>query len=124
MNIRAVKIIVLLVGILLVAAYAADVTGKWVAQVQGRNGQVRETVFNFKVEGDKLTGTVSGRGGETPISDGKISGDEISFTVVRVFRGNEFRTLHKGKVVGDEIRFTIEGPRGRTGTEFVAKRVK
>jgi len=107
--------------ILAVAALAADVTGKWVAQVPGRDGQVREVTFNFKVEGDKLTGTMSTRMGETPISDGKVSGDEISFTVTLSFGGNEVRMNYKGKVEGDQIRFTRE-VEGRPPQEFVAKR--
>ena len=53
-------------------AHAADITGKWTAQVPGRDGQTRETTFNFKVDGEKLTGTTTGMaasfgGAETPI---------------------------------------------------------
>ncbi len=89
-----------------IAAYAADVTGKWTAQVPGRGGQVREVTFNLKAEGDQLTGTVSGPRGDAPISDGKIDGDTISFTQVMNFNGNEMKILYKGKVSGDEIKFT------------------
>lgn len=106
-------------------AYAADVNGKWVAQVPGRDGQTREMTFNFKVEGDKLTGTVSGRQGDMPISDGKITGDEISFTVTANFGGNEIKFLYKGKVAGDEIKFTRTRDGGdQPGQEFTATRVK
>jgi hypothetical protein len=106
-------------------AWAADVTGKWTAQVPGRGGQTRETTFNFKAEGSKLTGTVSGMQGDNPISDGKIEGDNISFTVAVSFGGNDIKFLYKGKVAGDEIKFT----RTREGSdqppqEFTAKRVK
>ena len=109
----------------LATAWAADVTGKWTAQVPGRGGQTRETTFNLKAEGDKLTGTVSGMQGDNPISDGKISGDEVSFKVKVSFNGNDFTMAYKGKVAGDEIKFTrtIEG-REAPPTEFTAKRVK
>ncbi len=109
----------------LTVAWAADVNGKWVAQVTGQNGQTRETTFNFKAEGDKLTGTVSGRQGDNPISDGKISGDEISFTVTFNAGGNERKLHYKGKISGDEIKFTrsMEGG-NQPGQEFTAKRVK
>jgi len=109
----------------LAVAYAADVNGKWVAQVPGRDGQTRETTFNFKVEADKLSGTVSGRQGDTAFSDGKIKGDEISFTVTANFGGNEVKILYKGKVAGDEIKFTRtrEGS-DQPGQEFTAKRAK
>ena len=109
----------------LTVAWAADVSGKWVAQVPGRDGQTRETTFNFKVEGEKLTGTVSGRQGDNQITDGKIKGDDISFTVVNNFNGNEVKLLYKGKVAGDEIKFTRSRDGGNQPTqEFTAKKAK
>jgi hypothetical protein len=106
-------------------AWAADVDGKWTAQVPGRGGQTREQTFTFKAEGDKLTGTVSGMQGDNPISDGKISGDEISFTVKVSFNGNDVTLLYKGKVSGDEIKMTRTRQGGdQPGQEFTAKKVK
>jgi hypothetical protein len=106
-------------------AWAADIDGKWTAQVPGRNGQTREQTFTFKAEGDKLTGTASGMQGDNPISDGKISGDEISFTVKISFNGNDVTLLYKGKVSGDEIKMTRTRQGGdQPGQEFTAKKVK
>jgi len=106
-------------------AWASDLNGKWVAQVTGQNGQTRETTFNFKVEGSKLTGTVSGRQGDNPISDGTIKGDDVSFTVVANFNGNEIKLLYKGKVSGDELKLSRTREGGdQPAQEFTAKRVK
>ena len=85
---------------------AADITGKWTAQVPGRDGQTRETTFDFKVEGEKLTGTTTGINGDVPITDGTVKGDAIAFTVVANFNGNDVKILYKGTVAGDEIKFT------------------
>jgi len=104
-----------------VAAIAADVSGKWVAQVPGRDGQTREVTFDFKVDGSKLTGTMSTRMGEVPIQDGVVKGDEISFVVVLSFGGNEVRMEYNGKVQGDEIHFTRKVA-DREPQEFVARR--
>jgi len=109
----------LLVGAVLVlalraSAWAADVTGKWVAQIQGRQGMT-ETTFNFKVDGAALTGSMTNPQGETPITEGKVSGDEISFVIVRKFGENEVKILWKGKVAGDEIKFTREFQGGMMG---------
>ena len=93
---------------LLASAWAADVTGKWVAQTPGRDGGMSETTFGLKVEGTVLTGTVTNTRGESTISEGKVSGDEISFVIVRKMGENEMKTLWKGKVAGDEITFTRE----------------
>jgi hypothetical protein len=89
-------------------ALAADPTGTWKWSTE-RNGQKMETTLKLKLEDDKLTGTISGRGGqETEISDGKLEGDEVSFNVVREFNGNKFTIAYKGKVEADVIKGTIE----------------
>ena len=105
------------------AVFAADVSGKWVAQVPGRGGETREATFTFKADGSQLTGSVTGPRGEAPISDGKIDGDDISFTQVMEFNGNQVKLIYKGKISGDEIKFTRErdGGNGRVA-EFTAKR--
>ncbi|MCI0337319.1 MAG: hypothetical protein L0226_07070 [Acidobacteria bacterium] len=115
---------VIFVGMAL--AYAADVSGKWVAQVPGRDGQTRETTITLKAEGEKLTGSVSGRQGDNPIADGKIKGDEISFTVTGGGGGGQqFKFIYKGKVAGDEIKFSRTREGGdQPAQEFTAKRVK
>jgi hypothetical protein len=113
----------LLIALVLSAvALAADVSGKWVAQVPTRDGGTREAVFNLKAAGDGLTGTVSSPRGEQQITDGKISGDDISFTVVVEFNGNQMKFLYKGKVAGDEIKFTRQRDGDERVQEFTAKR--
>ena len=55
-----------------------EITGTWKSSFTNQNGQVRESVFKLKAEGEKLTGTVSGRNNDTAIEEGKIKGEEIS----------------------------------------------
>lgn len=109
-------------ALLAITASAADVSGKWTAQVPGRGGQMRDTTFNLKADGDKLTGTMSGPQGDIEIKDGKISGDNLSFKVNLEFNGNSIVLLFKGVSSSDQIKFT----RGREGAEqtqeFTAKR--
>ena len=94
--------------LLAVSSFAADnVSGKWSAEMQGPQGNTMTQTFTLKAEGEKLTGTVSGRGGDTPISDGTVKGDEVSFNVVRKMQdGNEIKIGYKGKVAGDELKLT------------------
>jgi hypothetical protein len=112
------------------AAMAADVTGKWVGQVQGRNG-AQDVTFNLKADGSKLTGTVMGGGrggGGTPqpreISDGRVDGANISFTVKAEFNGQTRVTTYSGTVAGDEIKMkqTREGQNGPQTAEYTVKR--
>jgi hypothetical protein len=130
MKTRIAALSACLVLALLTVAWAADVSGKWTAEVPGRQGATQTTTINLKADGAKLTGTISGRQGDTEISEGKVSGDDISFVVVREFNGNTIKMLYKGKVAGDEIKFTrtFEGaaPGGQAPppVEFTAKRAK
>jgi hypothetical protein len=56
--------------------YAADITGKWTGKMETPNGS-RDVNMAFKADGAALTGSVSGRNGDTPIENGKIDGDSI-----------------------------------------------
>ncbi len=104
-------------------AFAADVTGKWTAEVQGQGGNTRTMTIVLKADGAILTGSVSGRQSDTPISDGKVDGDNISFSVVREMQGNKIKINYTGTVSGAEIKFKSQREGGQgAGQEFTAKR--
>lgn len=114
-------------GLATFSLLGADVTGKWTAEMQGPNGNTRTVTMNLKADGNKLTGTVTGgRGGEAEISDGKVDGNDVSFSVVREFNGNKVTSNYKGKVDGDVIHFNMKmegGPMGNMPErQFDAKR--
>jgi hypothetical protein len=116
--------ILALLTVFALAALAADVSGVWKASMETPNGTM-ESSFTLKVDGAKLTGTMSmGQFGDSPISEGKIDGDNISFAVVRQFDGNEFRINYKGKVSGDEMKLNAEMPGMDQGFQLTAKRSK
>jgi hypothetical protein len=122
----------LLVVLCAISALAADVSGKWVAQVPGRQGNTTETTFTFKVEGGKLTGAVGSSRGDQQISEGKVTGDDVAFVTVMSFGGNDMKFVYKGKIAGNEIKFSRSMEGGGFGggggggapppTEFVAKK--
>lgn len=133
MRVRLVVAFVVVLFLNIAAALAADVNGKWVAQIPGRDGATIEQVFLLKNEGGKITGTLSMNFGGQPIEqkivDGKLEGDNISFTTVAEFNGNEFRMNYKGTVSGSEMKLTRtrEGGQGGGGgrggpQEIVAKK--
>ena len=105
-------------ALLLVPAFAADVSGKWRAEFTTPDGTARVNNFMFKQDGEKLTGTVAGSQDETPIAGGSVKGDEISFTAERPFG----RFTYKGRIAGDEIKFTVSFQ--ENSFEITAKRVK
>jgi len=126
------KKLLFVMTILLIAAFglmAADASGKWVAEQPGRNGgPPRQITFTFKVDGAKLTGTVSqpGRNGnmDTEISDGKVDGDNISFKVKRTMGDQEMVTEYTGTVSGDSInlKMNMNTPNGPMTRELTAKK--
>jgi hypothetical protein len=122
MNHRIVFPLVALTLCCALTVYAADPTGKWTTTISTQIGELAYT-YDFKVEGDKLTGTAKSQFGEITITEGKVNGDEITFVENISFDGNAIRIDYKGKVSGDEIKFTRKV--GEFATEdFVAKRVK
>ncbi len=112
---------------------AADATGTWTWTRAGRGGgEGVKMTLKLKAEGEKLTGTLitPGRQGgdprETAIGDGKVKGDEVSFTVTREFNNNKFVQKYSGKVSADTIKGKVEFDRnGETQSrDWEAKREK
>ena len=122
MSIRPMGLVAAFVTLFAANVSAADISGKWRAEFETPDGQKRQNTFTFKVDGDKLTGSVAGQAGEAPIQEGKVTGDEISFSVMRNFGGNEVKLQYKGKVAGDEIRLNVDFG-GQGGFEMTAKRL-
>ena len=117
------KWFLLLLALFALTAAAADVSGTWKGSAQTPNGTVERT-FVFKVDGNKLTGeTTSDMFGKSVIEDGKVDGDDISFTITVNVQGNEGKVNYKGHVDGDQIKFTVNIPAYSQTVEYVAKRV-
>jgi hypothetical protein len=126
MKYKRILLVVSIVLFCLVPALAADISGKWTATIKTPIGDMNYA-FDFKVEGEKLTGkavmSMGGESSESALSEGIVKGDEISFVETLKVQGQELRCEYKGKISGNEIR----GSRtvGSFGAEeFVASRTK
>jgi len=128
----------LLIGLTAMAS-AASPAGKWTwSGGGGRAGGTgtatpRVTTLELKVEGGKLTGTITtpGRGTNpgqsTAIENGKITENEISFAVTREGRnGTKTTTKYSGTVTADTITGKTETERGGTpqSRKWEAKKAK
>ena len=108
-----------------------DPTGKWTWSTPGRDGgAARVSNLTLKLDGEKLTGKLSapgreGQARETEITDAKLKGDAISFTVTVEFGGNKMTRKYEGKVTADAIKGKITFERnGESQTrDWEAKRV-
>jgi hypothetical protein len=100
-------------------SFGADLNGKWKGDLKMQDGSNLETSFVFKVDGEKLTGTVTNTFGEEQITEGVVKGEEVSFVILA--GGGQFRIVYKGKLTGDDLKLTVTvGDFG--DQEMVAKR--
>jgi hypothetical protein len=117
---------ILIAGMLLVmaaGAQAADLAGKWSGDVPGRGGDTTPATFTFKVDGEKLTGSMTGAQGELPLQEGKVSGGQVSFSTTFDAGGNTIKILYKGTLSGDQLKMTRQRDGGNgQAREFTLKR--
>lgn len=116
------KWLLVLLAVFAFTAAAADVTGTWKGTAETENGTIERT-FVFKVDGTKLTGeTTSSLFGKSTITDGKIEGDNLSFTISVKYEDNEIKLNYTGKVSGDTMKLHVEVPGGAV-VDYTAKKV-
>jgi hypothetical protein len=108
----------------------SDPTGTWKWETE-RKGQKRETILKLKLDGDKVTGTITaGRGKdqttEVKIEEGKFKDGEVTFSVTREFNEQKVVTKYSANVDGDTMKGTATSERDgkEQKREFEAKRVK
>ena len=105
-------------AVLLLCASAAgapeDINGRWHAQVPWPGRNLTDFYFNFKVDGAKLTGTVTYAVGDSlarmEIIEGKVAGADLSFAVITKQRDVEMKWTFKGKAEGAAIPMPAEMP--------------
>lgn len=81
---------------------SAKVAGNWDVSVETQRGSFDQKLV-IQQDGGKITGTLSGRRGDSPI-DGTVSGNKISFSVTREMQdGSKFTIDYTGTVDGDSM---------------------
>jgi hypothetical protein len=113
---RVLLAFVMTVGMATVAL-AADVTGKWVGSVDTPNGPF-ELTYEFKAEGETLTGSVTSAMGSQPLSNGKVAGEMFTFDVD--LEGGKITHEARINAAGDEIAIKATGDWGTV--EYVVKK--
>ena len=112
----------LIATVFALTATAADISGTWKGAAETPNGTFERT-FVFKAEGNKLTGeTSSERLGKSIIQDGKIDGDNISFSIKARIQDNEMTLNYSGKVSGNEMTLKVESS-GGFNLEYKVKKI-
>jgi len=97
---------------------SSEIVGEWIGVVDGMDGKPLELKYRFREEGTRLIGLIESQLGGGPISDGKIDGNNIEFSL----NTGEFIILNNGTLSGDEIQITQTVSEEKT--KYVLKRVK
>src|SRR5882672_698299 len=96
MHISRLVNVLLLIAVCSVVACAADITGNWKADLQTPQGTFQVN-YSFKQDGEKLTGTWQAAQSPTiQITEGKVTGDKVSFVVQLGANGGGMTFAHEG----------------------------
>lgn len=116
-------VMLVLLAVATCEARAVDVSGTYVGDVPRRDGGVDTTTFEFALDGERLTGTVTTPTAKYEIKDGRFENDQLQFFIL-VNMGRDVKFIYTGKAIDDEIGFVrdIQGMDRRA--MFIAKRVK
>jgi hypothetical protein len=87
---------------------AATASGIWTGQLIDRNGDPQDLSFRFTQSGDALTGKMYGDNESISIADGKLAGNQITFTVTIELNGQISKFVYTGTMEGDEMEVTRE----------------
>ncbi|MBL8230934.1 MAG: hypothetical protein JNL98_20740 [Bryobacterales bacterium] len=90
----------------------ADLSGIWTGQIPTRNNEKVDVAFQLKQDGAKLSGKLYGDYKSTPIVEGKVNGDQITFVVVAAEQAgnqiNETRLKFTGTLKDGELELVRE----------------
>lgn len=109
----------ILLGAGSMAAQSSSVAGEWDATMNTPGGS-RPFKLVFKVDGEKLTGTVKRPTGEIPLQ-GTIKGNDISFSYTITYNGHDLELSLTGTVSGDTMGGNVSFG-GNGDDEWSAKR--
>jgi hypothetical protein len=109
----------ILLGAGSMAAQTSSVAGEWDASMNTPGGP-RPFTLVFKVDGEKLTGTVKRSTGELQLT-GTIKGNDINFVYTVNYNGHDLDLSFSGKVSGDTMGGTVSFG-GNGDDEWSAKR--
>jgi hypothetical protein len=117
------KFFAFVLAMLLVAgmAFAADIDGKWAGELD-MGGQKIPVEYTFKADGATLTGSTQIMDSPVTLKDGKINGNNISFSINFGEGEQAMKIDYKGVLTGDTLKLTFD-MMGQS-TDIVLKKAK
>jgi hypothetical protein len=87
--------------------------GRWTGSTEIEGFGTIPLGYDFKSDGNKLTGTTDGQLGPIPIANGIIDGNRIRFEVTINFGGQDIVVDYIGVLIGDKLKLNWPGQGGR-----------
>lgn len=102
----------ILAALFALSVSAADISGIWVGQVPTRNGDFQDIAFQLVQTGTKISGKLYGDYRSSPIVEGIIANDLITFVVLTAEQQgnqiNDTKLRFTGNLKNGEIELTRE----------------
>ena len=115
-----------LIGFVIAAMtmFAGDLTGIWAGQAPSRRGDKEDVAFQFKVNGNALTGKMFGDEFDLPLEDASVSGNQVTFiiTTTNYYSRSQVKFVYTGTIKGNEIELTRARVGGAPAAEGPATR--
>ena len=87
----------------------AVIDGRWEGSFEVHLGRHQKALFEFKKNGDTLTGIYLYSGKSAPLLNGRIDGNKITFETRFEVLGTTVKSYYEGTMNGDQIRITRIG---------------
>jgi hypothetical protein len=109
MTTRSLVVAMVLVLFSLAAVAAVDPNGTWTGTVHTREGGAFEVTLTLKAQGANVTGTYGqGSAEDVDIENGKLAGDQVTFTITRHPGERTIKVNYTGKVEGDTMKLNAQ----------------
>ena len=105
MKTRTLIVLTLVILFSLAAIAAVDPNGTWTGTFHTREGGAFEVTLNLKASGNNLTGTYGqGAQEDVNIENGKLNGDQVTFSITRHNGERTFKINYTGKIDGNTMK--------------------
>lgn len=118
----------MLSSLLCVALLAADLSGTWIGKMPTRKGDFEDIAFRLTQNGSKISGKMYGDYQSTPIAEGTVAGDMVTFVLNAQEQAgnqiNESRIRFTGKITGDEMELVRDREASKNAGDGGAVHIK
>jgi lysophospholipase L1-like esterase len=100
-------------------------SGEWTFEIRGPSGEQMELTMSLSVEGEKVSGTIATDTRQLAVENGRLAGNQISFTVRRVRSSGDVMVYEvQGTVEADLMKGTVNAVSEGQTVEWSARRRK